>query len=109
MKKEMILPAPASRPAKSAGSLFTVFAMCRLWCAHTLPVLYLSRYYSRLLGEEVTPLHTLRLIHAQLAFLMLVFPWPFPLAVRALFCLWFALVLLRCQRSSRAVLSRSSV
>lgn len=98
MKKEMTLSASAARQAKFTGSFSATFAACRRWCARRRPVGCLSRCYTRLLGQSVSPLHTLRLLNAQLAFLLLVFPVPFSLAVRGLFLLWFGAALLQCRR-----------
>lgn len=99
MKKEMILPSSAARPAKFTCSLSLVLAVCLRWCARRLPVVCLSRCYSRLLGETVSPLCTLCLLNAQFAFLMLVCPLPFLFVVRMLFLLWFGFALLQCRHA----------
>lgn len=100
MKKEMTLSAFTGRASRFTGSRSSLCLALCLSCARSLPVMWLSRCYSRLLGEAVGPLRTLRLLHVQLAFLLLVLPVPFLFAVRVFFLLWFGLALLQCRGSS---------
>ncbi len=62
------------------------------------PIRTLSRIYSILLEEPVSPRQTLKLLHVQLAALCLVMPADMPLGLRALFLLWTGVALLQCKR-----------
>ncbi len=57
----------------------------------------LARYYSRMLGEQVTPRRTLLLTHAQVAVWALLFPVAMPMAARALCLLWAMLAVRQCR------------
>ena len=60
----------------------------------------LARYYSRMLGEQVTPRYALCLTHAQVAVWALVFPVAMPLSARALCLLWAALAVRQCRKNA---------
>ena len=77
MKKEMILPSSSVRSGQYAASRPSVFAALKGYCLRSKAVHSLSAFYSRLLETRVTPLQTLHLLHAQLAFVLMVFPLPF--------------------------------
>ena len=62
--------------------------------------LRLARYYSRMLGEQVTPRYALCLTHAQVAVWALVFPVVMPLSARALCLLWAALAVRQCRKNA---------
>ncbi|HRF85973.1 MAG TPA: hypothetical protein PLN34_05355 [Alloprevotella sp.] len=64
------------------------------------PVVFLSGIYSLLLEEEVKPGFTLRLLHAQAAGLMLLFPAPLGLPARLVCLLWAALALRQCRNNN---------
>ncbi len=121
MKKEMILPASSVRSGQYSASRPSVFAalskpltpgvakracLCACliaalkgYCLRGKAVRALSAFYSRLLEARVTPLQTLHLLHAQLAFFLMVFPLPFSPFVRFLCLGWFALAAARCRRA----------
>jgi len=61
------------------------------------PVEMLRKYYSGVLEEEVSLPQTMRLLHAQAAFVATVMPIDMALTLRALCCLWFTHALLRCR------------
>lgn len=73
----------------------TVGLLARLESSHCIK--RLADTYSRLLEEPVTPRRTLRLLHAQLAGLMLVFPVNFHPGVRFLFLMWMVLAIWQCR------------
>lgn len=58
----------------------------------------LRKYYSSVLGEEVSVSYMHRLNNAQVAFLCAVLPADMPLPLRAVFCLWFLYAVRRCRR-----------
>lgn len=60
----------------------------------------LAALYSFLLEETVTPRRALRLLHAQTAILMFIFPVSMSLGLRALLLLWVALACRSCRRNS---------
>lgn len=100
MKKEMTLRTTDVRVQKYAVSSqpFSLSAVKKrvlksMWL-HTM-----SGFYTRLLEMPVTPLQGLHLLHAQLAFLLMIFPADFSLPVRFLFIAWFGLALLQCRRA----------
>lgn len=58
----------------------------------------ISKLYSDILEEEITPRQTLHLLNAQIAFLGIVLPVG-PLFVNAFAVAWFALALRGCKRA----------
>ena len=74
--------------------------------AATNPIEWLRQYYSSVLVHEVTTGQTLRYIHAQLAFLMGVFPVYDSLLVHLGVCAWALWAILRCIRTSDSRASR---
>lgn len=66
--------------------------------AATAPVEWLRQYYSGVLEREVSTSETLRYVHAQLSFVMAVFPSYDSLLVHAAVALWAASALLGCRR-----------
>ena len=82
MKKEMILPSSSVRSGQYAASRPSVFAAFKGYCLRSKAVHSFSAFYSRLLETCVTPLQTLHLLHAQMAFVLMVFPFPFSPFVR---------------------------
>lgn len=98
MKKEMILSASPVQPASRTAMRLSVWTSLQARILRSAPLQSLSTFYSRLLEMHVTPLQTFRLLHAQLAFLALVFPCSFSVLVRFLFLGWFVLCVLRCRR-----------
>ena len=87
------------RSGQYAASRPSVFAALKGYCLRSKAVHSLSAFYSRLLETRVTPLQTLHLLHAQLAFVLMVFPLPFSPFVRFLFLGWFALTVAQCRRA----------
>ena len=73
MKKEMILPSSSVRSGQYAASRPSVFAAFKGYCLH--------------------------LLHAKMAFVLMVFPFPFSPFVRFLFLGWFALTMVQCRRA----------
>lgn len=98
MKKEMILQTATTRSSKNSFTWFAGWACCKSILS-SRRLMSLSRYYSRLLELPVTSLQTLYLLHAQLAFVCLVFPVECSLSIRVLFLVWFALSVLQCKCS----------
>ena len=70
--------------------------------AATNPIEWLRQYYSSVLEREVTTGQTLRYLHAQLAFLMGVFPTYDSQLVHLGVCAWALWAILRCIRTSRS-------
>lgn len=74
--------------------------------AATNPIEWLRQYYSSVLEREVTTGQTLRYVHAQLAFLMGVFPTYDSLLVHLGVCAWALWAILSCIRTSDSRASR---
>ena len=74
--------------------------------AATAPMEWLRQYYSSVLEREVTTGQTLRYLHAQLAFLMGVFPTYDSQLVHLGVCAWALWAILRCIRTSDSRASR---
>lgn len=100
MKKEMIW-SPVQVPSVERTSLCwsSPFAGLRKRIELSVPIVRLSRCYTRLSERRITPLQTLHLLHIQAAFGTFVFPLAFPLLVRALMLVWFVVALLQGRRS----------
>ncbi|MDE7377990.1 MAG: hypothetical protein K2N13_03400 [Paraprevotella sp.] len=99
MKKEITLPVTMTPVGKTVSFRTSVCDTLKAALCHNRLLVGLSRCYSRLLAEHVSPLRTLRLVHAQLAFFALTFPVVFSLPVRLLVLGWFAAALLQCRRA----------
>lgn len=93
MKEEMILATGASAQSKVQTAMEIVSKAVRRALA---PIV---RYYSRVLGNELTVRQTLLLINAQAAFFMAVFPTDCPLVMRGLCVAWLVSALLKCRRA----------
>lgn len=92
MKKEMTLTAaPESRGAQPISATKTVVAVRRAMAAA-------ARAYSRVLGTEVSARQAARLLNAQAAFVLTVFPTECPLALRAACLVWLVAALRGCRR-----------
>lgn len=65
--------------------------------AATAPMEWLRQYYSSVLEREVTMGQTLRYLHAQLAFVMCVFPTYYSLLVHLGVCAWMLWAVLKCR------------
>lgn len=78
--------------------------LCRLDRTHA--VRFLSKLYSSLLGEAVTPRFTLHLLHSQLSGLFLLLLSAADLLMQALSLIWFALALCGCRRYLSRGISR---
>lgn len=65
--------------------------------AATAPMEWLRQYYSSVLEREVTMGQTLRYLHAQLAFVMCVFPTYGSLLVHLGVCAWMLWAVLKCR------------
>lgn len=99
MKKEMILPVSPVQSGTYDVARSSVVAAFKSFCLNNACTLSLAAFYTRLLGLRVNPLQTLRLLHAQFAFVLMVFPLAFPPFVRFLLLCWFALTVWQCRRS----------
>jgi hypothetical protein len=100
MKKEMTLRSTTLQVQKySAVSRPFSLASVKHAILRSAKLVAVSHFYSRLLEMPVTPSQTLRLLHSQVAFLMMAFPVDFSLLVRTLMVLWFALTLVQCRRA----------
>lgn len=76
------VPASSSRPAKPLVPSWLKKLMC---------------LYGIILGETPSPRYALRILHAQVALLMFLFPFTLGFAVRILLLLWFVVALLQCR------------
>lgn len=74
--------ASSSRPAKPLVPSWLKNLMC---------------LYGIILGETPSPRYALRILHAQAALLMFLFPFTLGFAVRILLLLWFVVALLQCR------------
>lgn len=99
MKKEMIFPSAPVRDGRYGASRPSVFAAFKGCFLRGKAVRFLSVSYGRLLGTRVTPSQALRLLHAQLAFALMVFPLSLSPFVRFLSLGWFALTVAQCRRA----------
>ena len=88
MKKEMILPSSSVRSGQYAASRPSVFAALKGYCLRSKAVHSLSAFYSRLLETRVTPLQTLHLLHAQLAFVLRNSSFLSRFLLLSVFCSW---------------------
>ena len=61
------------------------------------PLEWLRRYYSQVLEHEVSTRQTLRYLHAQLAFVMAVFPDYESMLLHVAVAAWFVVALLECR------------
>lgn len=64
-----------------------------------MPVEWLGRYYSYVLGKPINRTQTLRLIETQVAFALCVLPTECPLLLRAAFLGWFAWGVWKCKKA----------
>lgn len=102
MKKELTLDyAPYPRKKMGSAAAFSLSGLLRQ-CSHLLentrPVVWLSRQYSRLMEEPVSPRLTLRLLNAQAAALLLLGTATVNLPATLLLFLWTACALKACRR-----------
>lgn len=63
------------------------------------PARWLQRYFSAVLGKEVSQRQTRLIVEAQVAFVLMVFPAAFSLLLRLVFVGWFVWSLMRCHKS----------
>lgn len=97
MKKECTVQQPGLRAgrrtqAATRGNVFDRYP--RLF----RPLTLLAAVYSHLLEEPIGPGRTLRLVHAQVASMLFIFPVNLDLCVRFLFLLWAAAAIRQCRR-----------
>lgn len=95
MEKNLTLPQGKNSMASAAQALAGVATQVAIMAR--MPMEALRKYYSDVLDEEVSMARTVRLVHAQVAFLAAVAPVGLPLALRAAFCAWFLLAVLKCK------------
>lgn len=81
--------ASSSRPAKPLVPSWLKKLMCLYGIMMCL--------YGIILGETPSPRYALRILHAQAALLMFLFPFTLGFAVRILLLLWFVVALLQCR------------
>lgn len=91
MKNEMTLQ------TKAIGSQSTGISESKVATTVVRMLAPLTRYYSQVLGTEVTIRQTLLLLNAQTAFLLTVFPAALPLLLRAGGLAWLVSALLKCR------------
>lgn len=99
MKKEMTMTTGHLRPRPKTFRRQNHLSRCQTSQTDRRPLESLAHLYSRILEEKVTPPQALRLLHAQLAFLLLAFPCHLPILVRILFLVWFTVSLIQCRRA----------
>ena len=99
MKKEMVLRPVSSGSEKYEVSRPSAFSAWKHAVLHSAPLLFLSRFYGRLLDMPVSPLQAFHLTHAQIAFFLMVFPLDMSVVVRLLFTVWFGLTVLHGRRA----------
>ena len=83
MEKQMTLTANESMANKCAETVK------RLGRYISLPQRMLRRYYSNVLGEDVSEARARAMTEAQLAFFAVTLPADYPLVLRVLACVWF--------------------
>lgn len=66
------------------------------------PFVWLTNYYSKILGKEMNIKETLLLLNVQFAFLFTVFPISCSLFLRALCLYWFCHALMTCKKAGIA-------
>lgn len=90
MKKDLTLDRTAL-PATPRTSFLDLLARAKA-------IRLLARLYSALLEEEITPVRTLHLLHAQIAAIVAICPAGMPAALRLLCLVWAGLAIKRCAR-----------
>lgn len=66
--------------------------------ARTKAIRSLARLYSLLLEEPITPVRTLRLLHAQIAAIAAICPAEMPVAIRLTCFAWAAMAICGCRK-----------
>lgn len=99
MNKEIMLPVPSLHNERTHTYRSSVRTQFKSFFLHCAPLLFLSSLYSRLLEMHVTPCQTLHLLHAQLAFYAMIFPFTMSLWVRFLLLAWFVWTVILCRRA----------
>lgn len=97
MKKSMTLSANA--PANSMLSNLTASMANNIAAIASIvksPVELLRKYFSTCIGHEISIRRTWLIIQAQVAFFVTVFTSECPLALRAIFAVWFLVSVVRC-------------
>lgn len=83
MEKQIVLTTNEGATSKFAETL----KMIGRYAA--LPQQMLRRYYSKVLGEDVSAARARAMTEAQAAFFAVILPVDYPLALRILACVWF--------------------
>lgn len=92
MKKELVLTTnnSATRNISEVISSIKGYAI--------RPIASLSKYYTKLMGEEISTRQTLLLINAQVAAVFAIFPLSYSIILRVLFIIWFATSVIQCKK-----------
>lgn len=89
LKKEVSLDTPLTSRRPTYSSLFSLLSSSN-WLQG------LTGLYSDLLGERITPVQTLHLLHVQTAFAVLLLPVDISLPLRFILLLWTIVAALSC-------------
>lgn len=97
MKKEAIYSVQLNQKEAKANRSVPII---EVWQTKILSFSYLVRLahlYSAIMEQAISPLQTLYLLHVQLAFTLLIFPFSLSVLVRFIFLIWTVIALLLCR------------
>lgn len=97
MEKQFTLAAGAGTDRRRGETVKT--ALRRVAAMMTAPCRMLRRYYSDVLGTEVSAAAARAMTEAQAAFFVTALPADYPLAARAAACLWLIAALKRARKA----------
>ena len=83
MEKQIVLTANEGATSRCAETLK------RIGRYAAMPQQMLRRYYSKVLGEDVSEARARAITEAQIAFFAVTLPADYPLVLRILACVWF--------------------
>lgn len=93
MEKQMTLTANEGATNRCAETLK------RIGRYAAVPQQMLRRYYSKVLGEDVSEARARAMTEAQIAFFAVTLPADYPLALRILACVWFVVKVRKAKNS----------
>ena len=92
MKKELVLTTNNSGTRNISEIISSIKE-------HALrPIVILSKYYTKLMGEKISTRQSLLLLNAQVAAVFIIFPLSYSIILRILFIIWFATSVIQCKK-----------
>ncbi len=92
MKKELVLT--TNNPG--THNISEVISSIKEYAAR--PIVSLSKYYTKLIGEKISTRQTMLLLNAQIAAVFAIFPLNYSIILRVLFIVWFATSVIQCKK-----------